>query len=42
MLRLILLISSLLALTACNTIKGFGKDMQAAGKKLDQIDESEY
>ncbi|MCC8417889.1 MAG: entericidin A/B family lipoprotein [Rickettsia endosymbiont of Bryobia graminum] len=25
-------------LVGCNTVKGFGKDMQEGGKKLEQID----
>ncbi|WP_345783012.1 entericidin A/B family lipoprotein [Coraliomargarita parva] len=29
-----LLVASLLSLSACNTVKGFGKDVEALGKTL--------
>ncbi len=31
---LILLATSMLALTACNTVQGFGKDVQTVGEKM--------
>jgi predicted small secreted protein len=33
--RLILVIAAVLALSACNTIKGMGQDIQKAGEKIE-------
>jgi predicted small secreted protein len=35
MTRLILIIAAVLALSACNTIKGMGQDIQKAGEKIE-------
>ena len=35
MTRLILVIVAVLALSACNTIKGMGQDIQKAGEKIE-------
>ncbi|MBL8349582.1 MAG: entericidin A/B family lipoprotein [Burkholderiaceae bacterium] len=35
MTRLILLVAASLALTACNTIKGMGQDIQKAGSAIE-------
>jgi len=35
MTRLILVIAAVLALSACNTIKGMGQDIQKAGEKIE-------
>jgi predicted small secreted protein len=34
---LILLAASMLTLTACNTVQGFGKDVQAVGEKMQDV-----
>jgi entericidin B len=36
MLRLIILLSAVLALAACETTKGVGRDVENAGEALDQ------
>ena len=36
MLRIALLLTTVLALTACETTKGVGRDVQNAGEALDQ------
>ncbi len=35
MTRLILIVSAVLALAACNTVKGVGQDIQKAGEKIE-------
>ncbi|MEW6714394.1 MAG: entericidin A/B family lipoprotein [Nitrospirota bacterium] len=35
----ITLICCLAALTACNTMKGFGKDVQGLGEKIEEVSE---
>jgi len=35
MTRLFLVIAATLALTACNTVKGVGQDIQKAGEKIE-------
>jgi predicted small secreted protein len=35
MTRLILIVSAVLALTACNTIKGIGQDVQKTGQVIE-------
>ncbi|WP_236555020.1 entericidin A/B family lipoprotein [Novosphingobium sp. 9U] len=32
------LITGCLALTACNTVQGFGKDLEVAGGALEKVD----
>ena len=35
MIRFILVIATVLGLTACNTVKGVGQDIQKAGEKIE-------
>jgi len=36
MLRLILMLSAVLGLAACETVEGFGRDVGAAGQEIEQ------
>ncbi|MDX1604995.1 MAG: entericidin A/B family lipoprotein [Candidatus Competibacterales bacterium] len=36
LIRLLCLLAMLLALSACNTIKGMGEDIEAAGEKIER------
>lgn len=36
-LNLILTLTAMLALTACNTVQGVGKDIQAGGKAVEKV-----
>lgn len=39
MIRLILILTATLGLTACETVEGFGRDMGAAGQEIEEAAE---